>query len=204
MMVKERKMMVRERLDPEMRKEDIQKAAMALFSSKGFNNTTMDDVREKSGLSAGGLYYYYKNTAEILYDIMDRGSRMREATVTNTVQHMGNKLTPHILAEVVVDKMLANNPFTPIYVIFLGEIKKNEQLNALYEKLKRDSITYFKHFMNGYDCGLLTDDDYEFVTNLINASLLSCEILDTRENFLKNRQHLVSMIEGYFTRSTSQ
>ncbi|MDU4970939.1 MAG: helix-turn-helix domain-containing protein, partial [Atopobium minutum] len=77
-------MMVRERLDPEMRKEDIQKAAMALFSSKGFNNTTMDDVREKSGLSAGGLYYYYKNTAEILYDIMDRGSRMREATVTNT------------------------------------------------------------------------------------------------------------------------
>ena len=152
-------MMVRDRLDPEMRKEDIQKAAMALFSSKGFNNTTMDDVREKSGLSAGGLYYYYKNTAEILYDIMDRGSRMREATVTNTVQHMGNKLTPHILAEVVVDKMLANNPFTPIYVMFLGEIKKNEQLNALYEKLKRDSITYFKHFMNGYDCGLLTDDD---------------------------------------------
>lgn len=50
-------MMVRERLDPKMRKEDIQKAAMALFSSKGFNNTTMDDVREKSGLSAGGLYY---------------------------------------------------------------------------------------------------------------------------------------------------
>ena len=129
---------------------------------------------------------------------------MREATVTNTVQHMGNRLTPHVLAEVVVDKMLANNPFTPIYVMFLGEIKKNEQLNALYEKLKRDSITYFKHFMNGSDCGLLTDDDYEFVTNLINASLLSCEILDTRENFLKNRQHLVSMLEGYFTRSTSQ
>ena len=49
-----------------------------------------------------------------------------------------------------------------------------------------------------------TDDDYEFVTNLINASLLSCEILDTRENFLKNRRYLVSMLEGYFTRSTFQ
>ncbi len=39
--------------------------------------------------------------------------------------------------------MLANNPFTLIYVMFLGEIKKKKG-QELYMKTQEDSITYLR------------------------------------------------------------
>ena len=41
------------------RRAQIIKAALACFSSKGFTNTTMDDIVAESGLSKGSLYWYF-------------------------------------------------------------------------------------------------------------------------------------------------
>jgi AcrR family transcriptional regulator len=47
------------------RRTQIIEAALACFTSKGYNNTTMDDIVAESGLSKGSLYWYFKSKDEL-------------------------------------------------------------------------------------------------------------------------------------------
>ncbi len=192
--------MVRERLSRDERREQIQRVAMALFSLQGFANTTMDDIRAETGLSVGGLYHYYRSTNEILYDLMVAGNIYRENIFQNAVEAVGKEITPADIAELVVDKIIADNELIPIYVMFLSEIKHDANLRALFEQLKRSSIDHFKKLL--VDMGYMppSQEEFDFITNLINSMTLGCEILDAGENFVENRASLVLMLEAYFSK----
>lgn len=47
-------------------KQRILKEAIRLFSTKGYDNTTMQDIMDDTGLSKGGLYHHFKSKQEIL------------------------------------------------------------------------------------------------------------------------------------------
>jgi AcrR family transcriptional regulator len=50
----------------ELRREAILKHALALFDSKGFANTSLDDIARETGVKREAIYYYFKNREEIL------------------------------------------------------------------------------------------------------------------------------------------
>lgn len=190
--------MSRTRLGKEARKQQIQQVASQLFLEKGFKSTTMDDIRIAADLSAGGLYHHYSNTYEILYDVMVSGNTLRESSICETLKKADDKITPGIMAEIFLDKMLADNQYVPLYVMFLCELKNDEKLRALYEMLKEvvtDELCQ-KIQLLGYKAP--GQKDFDFLTNLINTSLLGCEILDARDNFNENRELLLMMLKGYF------
>ena len=56
----------------EARKDQILDAATDVFAEKGFNDTRMDDIVQKSGLSKGTLYWYFKSKDEIILNIFER------------------------------------------------------------------------------------------------------------------------------------
>ncbi|MFN2235991.1 MAG: TetR/AcrR family transcriptional regulator, partial [Anaerolineales bacterium] len=45
----------------EQRKDQILDAAATVFAKKGVHESRMDDIVEKSGLSKGSLYWYFKS-----------------------------------------------------------------------------------------------------------------------------------------------
>ncbi|MCD6554766.1 MAG: TetR/AcrR family transcriptional regulator [Anaerolineae bacterium] len=47
------------------RRDQIIQAALACFTRKGYNNTTMDDIVAESGLSKGTLYWYFKGKDDL-------------------------------------------------------------------------------------------------------------------------------------------
>lgn len=51
-------------------KELICSEAYKLFAEKGFKEVTMQDICGRTGLSRGGLYRHYENTAQIFYTII--------------------------------------------------------------------------------------------------------------------------------------
>lgn len=53
--------------EPEVRKQEILKAAVAIFSEKGFEKTSMADIANKVGI-AQGLCYRYFPSKEVLFD----------------------------------------------------------------------------------------------------------------------------------------
>lgn len=50
----------------ELRREAILNSALALFDSKGFASTSLDDIARETGIKREAIYYYFKNRAEIL------------------------------------------------------------------------------------------------------------------------------------------
>jgi AcrR family transcriptional regulator len=51
--------------EKEQRKVDILNAAREVFSSKGFNTTTMEEIALRAELSPGILYLYFENKEEL-------------------------------------------------------------------------------------------------------------------------------------------
>jgi AcrR family transcriptional regulator len=53
------------------RREDILKKAVELFDRQGYANTSLDDIARAVGIAREGIYYYFKNRAEILLHIIE-------------------------------------------------------------------------------------------------------------------------------------
>ncbi len=53
------------------RKQEIMKAAALLFSQKGFNHTTLEEIAVKSEFGIGTIYNYFQSKEEIFKSIID-------------------------------------------------------------------------------------------------------------------------------------
>ncbi len=190
-------MSTRKKLSATERKKEICQAAREKFLEKGFNNTTMEDVINNTSMSKGGVYYYYKNTADILYDIMKEGNEYRKGIMKNYLKENSRKNWKEKFSEMIVDKMIDNNDFMPIYVMFLQEIKKDINLKNLYDKLKYEVTNDLDKideevFRENRDLFM-----NEFIISFINSIILGAEILGDRDVFIKNKDVLLVMLRAY-------
>jgi AcrR family transcriptional regulator len=55
----------------EKAKQRIIEAATGLFTQKGYNGTTMDDIAEVLGVSKGAIYQYFKSKQQLFFDVME-------------------------------------------------------------------------------------------------------------------------------------
>ena len=187
------------KMEADERKKQIRQAAMKVFLDKGFRNTVMNDIMEATGLSRGGLYHHYGSTYEILYDIMVEGNLNRKDIIQKSINDEGLILSPHLFSRMIIDKILADNDYAKLYIMFLCELKENDDLKELYVKIKKESIQVFKELFSTLFNELPSDETFEFMINIMNSGLMACEILNARENFVKNKIYLTEMIETYFT-----
>lgn len=57
------------------RRDEILRCATVLFDGKGYANTSVDDIAKEVGIAREGIYYYFRNRAEILLNIIEPQSR---------------------------------------------------------------------------------------------------------------------------------
>jgi AcrR family transcriptional regulator len=55
------------------KRESILKAALLLFSEKGFYGTTMDEIAEKAMVAKGSIYTYFKSKQDLFISIITEG-----------------------------------------------------------------------------------------------------------------------------------
>jgi AcrR family transcriptional regulator len=63
----------------EKNKLKIERAALHLFTRKGFHGTTVREIAKKAGISMGKLYIYYDTKEDIFVDLADHLGRKIEA-----------------------------------------------------------------------------------------------------------------------------
>lgn len=183
---------IRKRLSEKERKQQIQLAAKEVFLDKGFNDTTMDDIVKTSGMSTGGVYHYYGSTYEILYDIMLEGNKYREKIIYDELNKTSQDFS-EVLSEIILEKMLYQSDYVSIYAMFLQELNHDDKLKDLYKKLKKSSSDSILMLFDEDVRGELSEA-IELITDLINTFILGCEVLNARENFVKNKLALKKMI----------
>ncbi len=152
------------RLPAHVRKLNICTAGKEVFLIKSFPKTTMEDVARKAKISKGCLYSYYKNTYEILYDLVAYYKYNIIENISSIVNEYGKFNSFSVLTSNIIDMIFKEKEIRAVYVIFLIEIQNDKKLKMLYKEIANNSLI-----------------DNEF-TQLIESIALSIEILDIKRN----------------------
>jgi len=191
----------RQRLPAEQRKKEIRTAAKEVFLEKGFSNTTMEDVINKVGMSKGGVYRHYSGTSDMLYDLMEDGNHIRYHMIDEFLNNNKNISIDELSVETVVMKMLDEVDYKSLYAMFLIETKKNSRLKELKDRIMEDGKKNFLEFLdkrNLTDLSCLVNEEF---MEFINAIIVSAEILDVREIFLKHKDFFRDIVRQYIKKN---
>jgi len=112
------------------RRDEIIQAAYECFETKGFHNTTMQDIYEATKLSPGAVYNYFSSKEEIIISTMQKNTDWSIASVTPLLAQN----QPDILAKCLEfwlsrareDK---NNKYFNITLDFYAEATRNKDIH---------------------------------------------------------------------------
>ena len=90
--------------DAEERRNEILDVAEELFGSKGFDQTSTNDILEKVGIARGTLYYHFKSKEDILDAMIER---MTNQLLTVSMK-IANQQTVPVLERLVRTIMALN------------------------------------------------------------------------------------------------
>src|SRR3712207_472809 len=93
------------RLPSHVRKLNICIAGKELFLIKSFPKTTMEDVAKQAGISKGCLYNYYKNTYDILYDLVAYYKYNIVENISSIINEYGKFNSSIVLAINILDML---------------------------------------------------------------------------------------------------
>ena len=185
---------IRKRLSEKERKQQIQLAAKEVFLDKGFNDTTMDDIVKTSGMSTGGVYHYYKNKFDILYDIMEEGIEYRMEK--NKIRDLESSDTIDFVCQILVDRVVDENEFKSLYAMFLKMKLKDSKISEMYNKLKPFNTKMLSSLFDEQDIAKKIFED-DFLLSFINSLIMGYETLGEKETFIQNKEMIKNMVKLY-------
>ena len=186
------------RLAAAERKKEIMNSAAKVITERGLEKATMEDIIAGTTLSKGGVYHYYRSVNEILKDIMRFGIEYRNNVIKEHLSECKKGEEMQFMARQLVDKIVDDNPYMPLYVEFLIAKKRNPELNAMMLDLQAETMDSFKGVFEDDSKWLFNPSVFQFVTDYMNALILASNILEARENFKKNRRYLEDMMVYLF------
>ncbi len=189
----------RKEREKERRRQQIIVAAKRVFSEKGFNKATMEDIAKEAELSPGTLYLYFKNKEELYASLSLRILQYLHIRVThvNKVPDLGpvNKL------DALMEAMYDVYDFDPLIIINMFHLQSSETLKNLSDTLlqeikdlSRKSIgAIAKIFEEGIKAGAFLDRHpmalADIFWSLFSGVVLweaSKKIVDAKKDYLKD------------------
>ncbi|AOY58496.1 TetR/AcrR family transcriptional regulator [Desulfococcus multivorans] len=157
--IRERKERERER-----RRQQIIVAAKRVFSDKGFNKSTMEDIAKEAELSPGTLYLYFKNKDELYASL---SLRILQYLIIR-LEHVNgnNEMDPIQKVEALNEAMFDVYEFDPLIIINMFHLQSSETLKNLSDELLREIEDLSRKslgviagiFQEGIDKGVFIDE----------------------------------------------
>ena len=188
----------RKEREKERRRQQIMVAAKRVFSDKGFNKATMEDIAQEAELSPGTLYLYFKNKEELYASL---SLRILQYLLIR-VEHVNEEKDagPEDKLKSLVDAMYDVYEFDPLIIINMFHLQSSETLKnlspQLMEEIKvlsRKSLgSIAQIFKEGVDEGIFIDqhpvalaDTFWALFSGVVLWLTSKKIIDQRKDYLK-------------------
>jgi len=135
----------RKEREKERRRQQIIVAAKRVFSEKGFNKSTMEDIASEAELSPGTLYLYFKNKEELYASLSLRILQYLHIRVEHVNKE--TEISPPQKLEKLIEAMYDVYDFDPLIIINMFHLQSSETLKNLspglmnqIEELSRKSI----------------------------------------------------------------
>ena len=191
--IKERKEREKER-----RRQQIIVAAKRIFSAKGFNKATMEDIAEEAEISPGTIYIYFKNKDELYASLSIRILQHLNIRLEHVKNE--NNLNDEQRIASLKDALYDIYDFDPLILINLFHLQSSESLKNLSDELlseiKRLSQSSLKImsdiFSEGISTGVFIKANPNALADifwaLFSGVILweeSKKIIDNKKDFLK-------------------
>lgn len=162
----------------EQRRAEILEAALGLFSSKGFHDTTMEEVANAAGVAKGTIYLYFQSKEHLLLalkrEFMQGLTDAVADIVAEAIENLeGGKATDYrdIIDDIfqsVVDYHTSRRDAVEVVV---RQSPSPDLVNEALE-LERDYLGLITSaFRTGMEYGLVHTEDPEMTAHLITAAI---------------------------------
>ena len=122
----------------ETRRQAILQAALKSFSTKGFTDTTMEDIRQLSGASTGSIYHHFENKEMLAFALFLEGSNDLNAHLFASIADKPPREAIKDMVRTYVD-WFDCNPDLGQYII---QASSTEYLGPKVQELRRTSETW--------------------------------------------------------------
>jgi AcrR family transcriptional regulator len=188
----------RKERERERRRQQIIVAAKKVFSEKGFNKATMDDIAGEAELSPGTLYLYFKNKEELYASLSLRILHYLYIRVEHV--ESATELDPEKKLDVMIEAMYDVYEFDPLVIINMFHLQSSETLKNLspelleeIKDLSRKSIGGMSRiFKEGIESGIFVElhpmalsDIFWSLFSGVVLWTTSKRIINTEKDFLR-------------------
>jgi len=112
------------------RRDQILDAALARFAERGFQSTSMADIFDASGLSAGAVYSYFKSKQELAIAVARRAVGAQIAGMSADLD-AGQVPSPAGLLRAITDGIRRQGVPTPLILQLWGEAGSDPEFRAI-------------------------------------------------------------------------
>ena len=125
------------------RKEQIMSAALSVVVAKGYDQSRMDDIVEKSQLSKGAIYWYYKSKKEVYLSLVDYWFVQYSSDVVDTLQQQESASDQlKALFDFFIEQFDKNPAVFKLLVEFWRLAGLNPDFNAKLQQVYSDFLEY--------------------------------------------------------------
>jgi len=199
----------RKEREKERRRQQIMVAAKRVFSEKGFNKATMEDIAQEAELSPGTLYLYFKNKEELYASLSLRILQYLLIRVEHVIDE--KDAGPDQKLESLMEAMYDVYEFDPLIIINMFHLQSSETLKNLspelmdqIKDLSRKSLSLIATiFRDGVEQDLFIDrhavalaDTFWALFSGVVLWLTSKKIINEQKDYLKQTLEIAFEIFG--------
>lgn len=133
----------------QMTRERILGSAVKLFSARGFDNVTINDVMRDAQLTHGAFYAHFKSKHELYAGAIaaaTKNSILAKAQEENGCENLN--LTKLIAAYLDIDHVQQKAPPCPLAFLATDVANREEEVRLAYTKVYKDLITILNKQLN--------------------------------------------------------
>lgn len=170
---------LRKNLKEEQRREQLKQAAVSVFSAKGYQSATLDDLVMEAGVSKSLLYWYWESKSALLTEMIDSCTEPYKA----------------LLREALDSKEPFPEKFDKVLSDYLALFRENNRLNRLVHFCSLHSSN-----KPGENFGEKVNAHYKDVLGLLEALLAQGRdsgVFRKDLDAASSAMSLLSLIEGH-------
>ena len=147
-------------------------SAVKLFSAKGYNTASVDDICTDAGISKGAFYHHFKSKQDLFLALLDSWLE----TIDNAIEASKDKTVPETfmqITEAFPYIFATANEGLPMFLEFWLQASRDEKIWQASVKPYRRYHKYFTNLIKkGVDEGSFVEVDPELTSRMIISTAM--------------------------------